>query len=164
MICLIEIIVAPESQRDELWTLFQEYCQELSIYDGEQRPRGPHRYAYFDLYWKLTDHFPLLVLYDHEPAGFCLLEDTGVSYYIDEFYIRPLHRRRGFGKLVVNFVKDYCVNLGRHNTLAANIYVNNEPAVKFWLSAGFRDTGRRTRIKNLRMIETETSLAEAGRT
>jgi GNAT superfamily N-acetyltransferase len=159
---VIEIVVAPESQRDELWILFQEYCQELSTYDGEERPRTSRHYPSFDLYWERPGHFPLLVLYDHEPAGFCLLQDTGVSYRVDEFYIRPLHRRRGFGKLVVNFVKDHCRILGRHDTLAANIYVNNEPAVKFWMSAGFKDTGRRTRIKDLRMIETEASLVEAG--
>lgn len=159
---MIEIVVAPESQRDELWVLFQEYCQELSTYDGEERPRTPRHYPSFDVYWERHDHFPLLVLYDHEPAGFCLLQDTGITYRVDEFYIRPLHRRRGFGKLVVNFVKDHCRGLGRHGTLAANIYVNNEPAVKFWMSAGFKDTGRRTRIKDLRMIETEASLVEAG--
>lgn len=157
---MIEIVVAPEETRDELWTLFQEYCQELTNYDGEKRPRTSRHYPYFDLYWEQPTCFPFLVLYDHEPAGFCLLRDTGVCYRIDEFYIRPLHRRRGFGKLVVDFVKDYCNNLGRHRILSANIYVNNEPAIKFWMSAGFKDTGRRTRIKDMRMIKTETSLVE----
>ncbi len=46
--------------------------------------------------------------------------------------------------------------------MAANVYVNNDPAIRFWQSAGFRDTGRRMRIKNLRMIETEADLEEAG--
>lgn len=165
---MIEIVVAPESRRGELWTLFQEYCQELSAYDGEKRPIGSRHYPCFDLYWDCDSgrnaspealRVPFLVIYDHEPIGFCLMQDAGTSYRIDEFYIRPLHRRRGFGRLVVSFVKDYCSNLGRHKTIAADIYVNNDPAVKFWLSAGFADTGRRTRIKDLRMIETEAELA-----
>ena len=159
---MIEIVIAPDDRRHELWTLFQEYCQELSSYDGEKRPQTSRHYPAFDLYWENTTHVPFIVLYDHEPVGFCLMCDTGVSYRIEEFYIRPLHRRRGFGKLVVDFVKDFCRQRGRHDTLAANIYVNNEPAVKFWLCAGFKDTGRRTRIKELRMIETETSLAEVS--
>lgn len=158
---MVEIVVAPENQRDELWTLFQEYCEELSVYDGEKRPRTTRHYPCFDLYWERTNYVPFLVLYDHEPAGFCLMQDTGICYRVDEFYIRPLHRRRGFGKLVVDFVKEHCRNLGRHDTLAAYIYVNNDPAIRFWLSAGFNDTGRRTRIKDIRMIETETSLAGA---
>lgn len=158
---MIEIVVAPESRHDELWTLFQEYCEELSHYDGEKRPQTSRHYASFDLYWTGAGYVPFLVLYDHEPVGFCLMQDTGMNYRIDEFYIRPLHRRRSFGKLVVDFVKDYCRGLGRHTTLAADIYVNNDPALKFWLSAGFKDTGRRTRIKDLRMIETETELVEA---
>jgi GNAT superfamily N-acetyltransferase len=160
---VVEIVVAPETQRDELWTLFQEYCEELSLYDGEKRPHTPRHYPCFDLYWTQTNYVPFLVLYDHEPAGFCMMQDTGICYSVDEFYIRPLHRRRGFGKLVVDYVKEHCRSLGRHDTLAANIYVNNDPAIKFWLSAGFKDTGRRTRIKDLRMIETEADLVEAGK-
>ena len=159
---MVEILIAPESMRNEVWTLFQEYCQELSFYDGEPRPHSTRHYPYFDLYWERDDYFPFLVLYDHEPVGFCLMQDMGTAYRIDEFYIRPLHRRRGFGKLVVSFVKDYCRDLGRHDVLAANIYVNNEPAIRFWLSAGFRDTGRRTRIKDLRMIETESQLVDSN--
>ena len=82
----------------------------------------------------------------------------GVSYRIDEFYVRPLHRRRGFGRIAVEHVKECCRKLGRHKTLAANIYVNNKPALAFWQSAGFVDTGRRVRIKDLRMIEAEADL------
>lgn len=162
LIYVIEIVIAPEDRRDELWTLFQEYCDELSSFDGEKRPHSPRHYPYFDLYWQESKRFPFLLLSDHEPAGFCLMRDTGLCYEIAEFYIRPLYRRRGLGKLLVDFVKNFCREHGRHDTLAANVYVNNEPAVRFWLSAGFRDTGRRTRIKDLRMIETEASLVEAG--
>lgn len=157
---MVEIIVAPEERRGEVWTLFQEYCDELSQYDGEKRPKSRRRYPSFDQYWENPDRVPFLVIYHHEPVGFCLIQDTGIFYRVDEFYIRPLHRRRGFGKMVVDFVKEYCRNLGRHDILAANVYVNNEPAIRFWQSAGFRDTGRRTRVKNLRMIETEAELSE----
>jgi GNAT superfamily N-acetyltransferase len=159
---MVEIIVAPEDRRDEIWTLFLEYCDDLSQYDGEKRPQTRKRYPYFDRYWENTDCVPFLVTYHSEPIGFCLMCDTGVSYRVDEFYIRPLQRRRGFGKLVVDFVKEYCRKLGRHDVMAANVYVNNDPAIRFWQSAGFRDTGRRMRIKNLRMIETEADLEEAG--
>lgn len=155
---MIEITVAPESRKDEVWQLYQEYAQELSLYDGEKRKRGSYHYPYFDLYWEEDKRTPFLVLYDHEPIGFCLMQDIGVSYRIDEFYIRPLHRRRGFGKQVVEHIKDHCRRLGWHKTLAANVYVNNLPAVEFWKSAGFVDTGRRTRVKDLRLIETETEL------
>lgn len=155
---MVEIAVVPEDRRDELWTLFQEYCQELSTYDGEKRPQTSRHYPAFDLYWQESTRVPFLIVYDHEPIGFCMIFDTGVSYRIEEFYVRPIHRRRGFGKLVVNFIKDFCRQRGRHDTLSANVYVNNEPAIKFWLSVGFKDTGRRIRIKDLRMIEAETSL------
>lgn len=155
---MVEIVVAGEEHKDKLWQLFLEYAQELSTYDGEKRPAGHRHYPDFDLYWTDKDRIPFVILYDHEPIGFCFLHDVGISYRIDEFYIRPLHRRRGFGRLAVEHVKDYCRNLGRHKTLAADIYVNNRPAVDFWQSVGFVDTGRRVRIKDLRLIEAELDL------
>ncbi len=156
---MLEVVIAPVERKDTVWELYQEYAQELSQYDGEKRRRGSYHYPYFDLYWEEEKRTPFLILYDHEPIGFCLLQDIGISYQIDEFYIRPLHRRRGFGKLAVEHVKEHCRKLGRHKTIVANVYVNNRQAIEFWRSAGFRDTGRRTRVKDLRLIETEADLS-----
>ena len=155
---MIEVMVAPENMREEIWRLFLEYAQELSGYDGERRPQSRKHYPYFDEYWDDDHRTPFVILYDHEPIGFCLLQQTSVNYQIDEFYIHPLHRQRGFGRTAVEFIKDHCRRLGKHTTIAANIYVNNEPAKRFWQSLGFQDTGRRVRIKNLRLIETEAEL------
>ena len=157
---MIEIVVAPESRKEELWKLYQEYAQELSQYDGEKRRRGSYHYPYFDFYWQDEKHTPFLILYDHEPIGFCLMQDVGISYRVDELYIIPVQRQRGFGRMAVEHIKDYCRKLGRHKILAANIYVNNERALKFWLAVGFKDTGRRSRVKDLRLVETEMDLKE----
>jgi predicted acetyltransferase len=156
---MLEVVIAPADSKETVWELYQEYAQELSQYDGEKRRRGSYHYPYFDLYWEEEKRTPFLILYDHEPIGFCLLQDIDISYQIDEFYIRPLHRRRGFGKLAVEHVKEYCRKLGRHKTIIANVYVNNRTAIEFWRSAGFRDTGRRIRVKDLRLIETEADLS-----
>lgn len=157
---MLEVIVAPIERKEELWNLFQEYAHELSQYDGEKRSHGPHdiHYPGFSEYWTDDTRTPFIILYDHEPIGFCLLRDMGVSYQISEFYIRPLHRRRGFGIEVVNHVKDFCKNIGRHDVLGANIYVNNTDAIHFWQRAGFHDTGRRTRVGKIRFVETEAEL------
>ena len=155
---MVEVTIAPDERKDEVWQLFLEYAEELSRFDGETRPHTRRHYTYFDTYWEGDSRTPFVVLYDHEPIGFCLMQDTGVSYRIDEFYIRPLHRRRGFGLSVMEHVKQRCRELGRHKTMAANIYINNAPAIAFWKAAGFADTGRRLRIRDLRMIETEAEL------
>ncbi|MCL5103403.1 MAG: GNAT family N-acetyltransferase [Armatimonadetes bacterium] len=157
---MIEVVVAPEDRKEELWKLYQEYAHELSQYDGEKRRGGAYHYPCFDWYWSEARCTPFLVLYDHEPIGFCFLQDIGICYRIDEFYIRPIHRRRKFGKHAVDCVKNHCIKHGRHNIIAANVYVNNLTAISFWQSVGFRDTGRRTRIKDLRMIETEADLRQ----
>jgi len=155
---MVEIAVAPEESKEQLWQLFLEYADELSELDGETRPHLKRHYDYFDQFWTDENRTPFLILYDHEPVGFCLIEDTGVSYKINDFYVRPLHRRRGFGRMAVERVKEHCRALGRHTIIAANVYVNNAPAISFWQSAGFKDTGRRVRIRRLRLIETETGL------
>jgi len=155
---MLEVFIAPQSAKEDIWDLFQEYADELSQYDGEKRRRGVYHYPCFDLYWTQTNRFPFSIHYDHELIGFCFMQDTGVDYRIDEFYLRPVRRRRGFGLHAVERVKQHCRELGRHSILAANVYVNNKPAMEFWQKAGFRDTGRRTRVKDLRLVETEADL------
>ncbi|MFQ3548967.1 MAG: GNAT family N-acetyltransferase [Armatimonadota bacterium] len=155
---MLDVKPAPESDKEALWQLFQEYAEELSTYDGEKRKKGCYHYPCFDLYWKDPKKIPLIVLYDHQPIGFCLLQDIDLCYRVDEFFIRPIYRRRGFGKLAVEKAKEICELLGRHEVLAANVYVNNEPALEFWKSVGFTDTGRRTRVKKLRLVEMECDI------
>lgn len=161
MIGMIEVVVAPEERKEEIWQLYLEYAQEMALYDGEKRPiYSNHHYPCFDEYWEDESSIPFLVLYDHEPIGFCFLEDTGMNYRIAEFYIRQLHRRRGFGKVTVDYIKDYCRKHGKHKIITANTYVNNDSALRFWQSLGFRDTGRRVRVKHIRLIETELDLSK----
>lgn len=157
---MLDIMVAPKERREELWDLFLEYVECLREYDGEVRPHRKRHYPYFDSYWEDEGRTAFIILYDHEPVGFCLLHDTGVSYRIDEFYIRPLHTRRRFGSQAVEFIRDHCREMGRHDVLAANVYVNNTPAIGFWKAVGFRDTGRRIRAKGVRLMEMENSLKD----
>ena len=161
---MIEVIVAPESRKGELWTLYQDYAEELSQYDGEKRRRGSYHYPYFDFYWQDERRTPFLILYDHEAIGFCLLQDTGVTYRIDEFYVIPVQRQRGFGRMAIKHIRDYCRMLGRHGILLANVYVNNERALHFWQAVGFADTGRRARVKDLRLVEAEMDLEKEQET
>lgn len=152
---MLEVVIAPQEKCEDVWKLFLEYSRELSQFDGETRPRKKRHYRYFDLYWETDDRVPFVIINDHEPIGFCLMHDAGISYNIDDFYVRPLHRCRGFGRTAVEHIKEYCCELGRHDTISANVYVNNIPAINFWKSVGFVDTGRRVRIKSVRMIEME---------
>ncbi|MCX8052235.1 MAG: GNAT family N-acetyltransferase [Armatimonadetes bacterium] len=155
---MLDIVVAPEEMRDQLWQLFLEYADELSELDGEKRPHIKRHYDYFDQFWADHRRTPFAIIYDHELIGFCFLEDTGTSYKIREFYVRPLQRQRGFGKAAVEHVKEHCRAIGRHSVIAANVYVNNTSAIAFWQSTGFCDTGRRLRIGRLRLIEMECNL------
>jgi ribosomal protein S18 acetylase RimI-like enzyme len=155
---MLRIEIAPDELREKIWQLFLDYATELSTLDGEVRPRVKRHYEYFDRFWEDADRTPFAIIYDHESIGFCFLQDTGVCFKITDFYVHPLHRRRGFGKTAVDFVKEWCTSAGRHKIIAANVYVNNLPAIHFWRSVGFCDTGRRTRVKGIRLIEMECKL------
>lgn len=155
---MLQIQVAPEELREKLWQLFLDYASELSTLDGQTRPRVKRHYEYFDKFWEDENRTPFAVIYDHEPVGFCFVEDTGVCYKITDFYIIPLHRRRGFGRAAVNHVREYYKQQMRHTHITAHVYVNNLPAIRFWQAAGFCDTGRRIRIKHIRLIEMECKL------
>lgn len=155
---MIEVTVAPDEMKEVVWELYQEYAEELAQYYSEKERRTARYDACFDEYWRDDHRTPFLIIYDHEIIGFCLLTDTGTHYMIDEFYIRPVQRGREFGRFAAEYVLDHCRNLGRHNTVGANIQVGNHGAMAFWKSVGFHDTGRRTRIAHQRLIETEADL------
>lgn len=155
---MIEILVADNDIKEDVWKLYQEYAKELAVYSEKQSRRTSSNYPFFDEYWDDDHRFPIVIIYDHELTGFCLLTDTGICYMIDEFYIRPLHRRRSFGKFAVEHIKDFCRQHGRHKTICANIFVNNTIAIAFWKSLGFKDTGRRSRVRKVRLMETEAEL------
>lgn len=157
---MIEVMIAPDETREEIWELYQEYALELAAFYDDKERRNAHYDVCFDDYWDNDTRTPFMILYDHELIGFCLLTDTGVHYMIDEFYIRPLHRKRGFGKAAVQHVLDYCRSLHRHESVGANVQVANTDAIAFWKSLGFQDTGRRTRIGKQRLIETEARLTD----
>ncbi len=66
-------------------------------------------------------------------------QDERVGWgYILEFYIMPTFRRKGFGSILFNFIKQEFVKCGIKNTWLTADKVNGEP---FWFSMGFRDTG-----------------------
>ena len=155
---MIEVTIAPIEIREQVWELYQEYAQELAQYYDEKDRRRAYHDVCFDEYWEQDNRTPFVIIYDHELIGFCLLTDAATHYMIDEFYIKPIQRGRGFGGYAVERVLDHCRQQGRHTTVGANVQVGNTGAIAFWKSVSFHDTGRRTRMGHQRLVETEADL------
>lgn len=154
-----EIIRANDELKEPLWNLYRDYVQELALYDGEKRPITNHRHYFcFDQYFVDKSYIPYAISFQNEIIGFCILRDFDGILRIEEFYIHPIHRRRGFGQAAVRSVLNECRLEGYEGRLQADVYLNNEPALNFWKSAGFYDTGRRTRIGKLRIVETQSDI------
>jgi GNAT superfamily N-acetyltransferase len=117
--------------------ILMEYSREL--YKYERFPSTKFASAkYFDYYWTEEERFPFIAVRKDGVAGICLLRDTGESYSIAEFYIKPKYRRIGLGRRFVRFIIDFCKENGRYRELYANSLADNLLAKWFWNSVGFK--------------------------
>jgi ribosomal protein S18 acetylase RimI-like enzyme len=101
----------------------------------------------FGRIWLLYEG-PTLVGYIVLTLGFSF-EFQGHDAFIDELYIAPAHRRRGFGRQAVAFVEQKAREMGVH---AVHLEVDhgNEPALELYRRTGYVDHARFLMTKWLR--------------
>jgi ribosomal protein S18 acetylase RimI-like enzyme len=75
-------------------------------------------------------------------------EYGGRDGFIDDLYLIPEARGRGWGRLVIDFALSEATRLGIR-TLHLEVEVNNDPAHSLYRSAGFEETGRRLMRRRL---------------
>lgn len=101
----------PIEQKEDFWTLFQVYQEELSPHSGN-RPGsgGDYPYVYWHLYWSEPEsRFPYIIVQDDTTAGLLLLrhcdrDDLGRkthSLQVAEFFILPAFRGSGLAEEVL---------------------------------------------------------------
>ncbi|APY07860.1 GNAT family N-acetyltransferase [Winogradskyella sp. J14-2] len=71
---------------------------------------------------------------------FCTRHYSGKSVEIDHVYITPKYRKKGLGKLFMNWIQKYCKTKG-YESLELNTYVQNYPSHKFYYNEGFKILG-----------------------
>ena len=96
---------------------------------------------------------PALVGYIILTIGFSF-EFRGHDAFIDELYIVPTHRRRGFGRQAVAFVEQKAHEMSVH---AVHLEVDqaNEPALELYRRSGYVDHARFLMTKWLRSGDKE---------
>jgi GNAT superfamily N-acetyltransferase len=132
----IEIRLAKIEEKDLIKKALIEYSRELSKY--ERVPSSTFASAkYFDDYWIDENRFPIIAWKNEKLIGICLLRDDGERYSIAEFYVKPLFRRFGYGRRIVKFIEEFCVEQGKHEEICANNLHRNFRAKVFWNAVGF---------------------------
>ncbi len=132
----LKIYLASIEEKNEIYRALIRYSEELEQF--QEIPRGKiASEKYFDYYWTKTDRFPFVAFINDELIGFCFLRAEEKSYSIAEFYIKPMFRRLGYGKKLLNFTIDFCKKQGIHSSIVANSLVKNVRANDFWITNGF---------------------------
>lgn len=81
------------------------------------------------------------------PAGYVVLtlsfsfEYRGRDAFIDELYVEPAYRRRGFGRMLMEFAEQRAKELGV-NALHLEVDHGNDPAMELYRNIGYADHDR----------------------
>jgi ribosomal protein S18 acetylase RimI-like enzyme len=88
-----------------------------------------------------------LLCVEKETVGYIVLtlgfsfEFHGHDAFIDELYVEPQYRRRGFGLQAVNFLEAIAREMGA-NALHLEVDRGNDPAMGLYRRAGYQDYDR----------------------
>jgi ribosomal protein S18 acetylase RimI-like enzyme len=89
---------------------------------------------------RLFYHGPALVGYIILTIGFSF-EFRGHDAFIDELYIVPAHRCRGFGRQAMGFVEQEARKMGV-NAIHLEVDHGNDPALELYRRTGYKDHQR----------------------
>jgi len=101
----------------------------------------------FGRIWLFSDG-PVLVGYIILTIGFSF-EFRGHDAFIDELYVAPAHRRRGFGRRAMAFVEQEARKMGV-NALHLEVDRSNDSAMELYRRGGYKDHDRFLMTKWLR--------------
>lgn len=94
----------------------------------------------------LLDGYQCLGAYNKEEligiCGIWVLNKLYVGKHLepDNVFVLPEYRSAGVGKLMLDHVLDYAVEIGC-NTTEINCYINNTKGIQFWNNQGYKTIG-----------------------
>jgi predicted acetyltransferase len=116
--------------RDRFQWLLADYLFE---FDKRTEP-----YPYLDAYWEEPARLPLLIEFDGEVVGLCLIRRRDGAWSVAEFSVLPDRRRGGVGRVAVDALAARARSDGAAY-LEAKVHPDNREALPFWLAVGFSE-------------------------
>jgi predicted acetyltransferase len=89
--------LVPQAEKPALAEVMRDYLAEMTTLTGAPSMAA---YPFFDLYWTQPDRrWPYWIRAHGSNAGFALVRRNtdDVRFEIAEFFVAPMHRRRGIG-------------------------------------------------------------------
>ena len=126
--------------------LLLDFMRDYYAFDGHHYDREPARKALLGLLNNPTFGLAWLILDSGTPIGYVVLcfgyslEYLGRDAFLDEFYLVESHRRRGWGRKALEFVREQAA---LHHVRAIHLEVvqRNTNALEFYTKLGFKDHG-----------------------
>ena len=125
--------VSDKLEYEIILNMLYEYIIELSNMYSRVFVRKPNELA--EEYFQVPDTKIFICYNDIIPIGFCVVGYNDnchelVDIYINEFYIKPLYRKQGFGRLFINDI----INTMQANSICMFTLKENINAERFWKS------------------------------
>lgn len=110
--------------------------EDLDIIEECGRKCLPIYFKKSDLFFLISsDNYNLYKISDGNIIyGFIIIELQNNKNHIMSFGIDPLYRRNGFGKLLIDKVKE----ISKNKSITLNVQKNNEVAIAFYLKNNFK--------------------------
>jgi ribosomal-protein-alanine N-acetyltransferase len=133
-----KLIPAPIEQYPTIQNLGRFYVYDMSEYLGDEEgwempEDGLYECIDFKKYWQTDDAFPFLVRYDHELAGFVIVDkkgsDSQIQFNMAQFFILRKFKGKGVGRYIAHqCFKEF------HGIWEVMVMPNNKGAYHFWRS------------------------------
>ncbi len=146
----LRVEVAEPGEREALRALLDAYLLEHAAYlEPPAGATSAGRYPYLPLYWRGAGRYPFLVGAGDAIVGFALICHPSSTrdrrFRVAEFYIRPSHRRAGFGRAALRVI--WARFPGRWTL---QVLARNTGARAFWSHCIEEATGRPPTVTEIR--------------
>jgi predicted acetyltransferase len=111
------------------WQLIREegHRNPMTVAELEVRMKG----------WLEREYQAVLFQLAGQDVAYALYRDTDAEIYLRQFFVVRGKRRQGIGRHAVEVLRSRLWPAGKR--LTVDVLVDNQPAVAFWRSVGYRD-------------------------
>lgn len=87
--------------------------------------------------WLQREYTAIILNVGNDPLGYALYRRDEDSLHLRQFFIRPEHRRRGYGRAGMRLLREEV--WPKDLRLTVDVLCRNEAGVAFWRAMGYRD-------------------------
>ena len=118
-------------------TLLGELNQQLIRDEGHRNPMNVQELRERMRQWLMGEYRAVIFEEDKALIGYALFREDLNEIYLRQLFICREHRRRGFGRMAMNLLKNEM--RPKDKRLTVEVLIANQAAVRFWRTMGYKD-------------------------